>query len=664
MDLSEMEQYRRRLRSRWPLIGGWLRRRAVQQLRDTGSAEAVQTLAGTAWRGDDPEVRTAALEALRDLARQDNVAAQEVLCRFVIHHAHPSFQDEVVEAGYLPREESLRAVLFFLTEQWDRYEALDFDHSLLRTVYESAGESLRRRISAVARDAGRLEWVGIVSGGRQGRRLAAMTDAEWRAAVNVLHDHERWDEIWRLAQEAPPRWSAALLRRLRGAGWTPPEPEREEFRKLVGLAEHWRDRDFRPLMTGQATLRGHTDEVRGLAFSAKGDLLATGSADGTVRLWQVGEEKPMRTLEGHKGAVNCLAISPDGRTLASGGKDGAAWLWKLPAAQTAIKLKGHSQRILCLAISPDGRVLATGGADAVIQLWSLPQGKSLATLEDHSGSILDLAITPDSGVLASASSDCTVRLWSLPGGKALKTLQGHRGDEHDAVLCLAIGRDGTMLASGGTDWLINLWSLPGGHHLQTLEEHMDQVTSLTINPDGQTLVSGGADQTIRLWRLPEGRLLETWEAHSGAVTRLVCSPDGALLASASGAGIGHDHSVRVWSLAERQRIKTLGGHSRYISCLAMSPDGLYLASGSGDGTVRLWTSELARLSRLPIRQTTLKDLARAENGLKQPGLSEEEAAAWELIAALIRRRHRHDVELAEAGPRVIEVGEFDIEIEG
>ncbi len=659
-----MEQYRRRLRSRWPLIGGWLRRRAVQQLREDGSAEAVQTLAGTAWRGDDPDVRTAALEALRDLARDHNVTAQEALCRFVIHHAHPSLQDEVVAEGYLPREESLRAVLFFLTEQWDRYEALDFDHSLLRTVYESAGESLRRRIGAVARDAGRLEWVGIVSGGRQGRRLAAMTDAEWRAAVNVLHDNERWDEIWRLAQEAPPRWSATLLRRLHGAGWTPPEAEREEFRKLVHLAERWRERDYRPLMTGRAVLRGHTDEVRCLAFSRDGHLLATGSADHTVRLWRVAEEQLVKTLEGHKGPVNCLAISPDGRTLASGGKDGVAWLWKLPAAQTAIKLKGHSQRIMCLAISPDGRVLATGGADATIQLWSLPQGNSLATLTGHSGSILDLAISRDSRTLASASVDCTVRLWSLPSGKALRTLQGHRGEEHDAVLCLAISPDGTMLASGGTDWLINLWSLPGGHHLQTLEEHIDQVTSLAVSPDGQTLASGGADQTIRLWRLPEGRLLDTWEAHSGAVTRLVYSPDGDLLASACGAGTGHDHSIRLWSIPERKWVKTLTGHGRYVSCLAMSPDGVYLASGSGDGTVRLWTSALARLSRLPVRQATLKDLARAQEALKQPGQTEEEAAAWELIAALIRRRHRHDVEVAEAGPRVIEVGAFDIEIEG
>lgn len=659
-----MERYRRRLRSRWPVIGGWLRRQAVRQLLEDGSPEAVQTLAGAAWRGDHPDVRAAALGALRELAHEKNVAAREALCRFVIHHAHPALQAEVVEAGYLPREESLRAAFFFITGQWERYEALDFDHGLLRTVYESGGEALRRRLGAVARDAGRLEWVGIVSGGRQGRRLGAMTDAEWRAALNVLHDNERWDEIWRLAQEAPPRWAASLLRRLHAVGWSPPTPEREEFRELVRLAERWRERDFRPLMAGRATLRGHTDEVRCLAFSRDAKLLATGSADHTVRLWQIPDGQLLKTLEGHKGPVNGLAVSPDGRVLASAGKDGVAFLWRLPGAETAVKLKGHSQRILCLALSPDGRVLATGGADATIQLWGVPRGNSLATLDGHAGGIVDLAVTADGQTLASASVDCTVRLWGLPGGKLLWTLQGHRGDENDAVLCLAMSPDGTILASGGTDWLINLWGVPGGQHLGTLEGHIDQVTALAVSPDGRTLASGGADQTIRLWRLPEGRLLETWEAHSGAVTRLVWSPDGGLLASACGAGLGLDHSVRLWSIPERKWVKTLGGHSRYVSCLAMSPDGVYLASGGGDGTVRLWTSELARLSGLPVRQATLKDLARAQEARKQPGQEDEETAAWELIAALIRRRHRHDVELAEAGPRVIEVGEFDIEIEG
>jgi WD40 repeat protein len=664
MESSQLEKCRRWLSSRWPLIGAWQRRHALQRLAQDGSAEAVRLLAEPVWHRADAELRTAALDMLRRLAAADNQHAQEVLCRLVIHHDHPGLREEVLAAGYVPHEEGMRAVFYFLTGQWEEYESLDFDHGLLRTVYEAGNDRLRRRIAAAAREAGRLEWVGIAAGGRQGRRLGAMTDAEWKAALTVLQDNQRWDEVWRLAQEAPPRWSALMLRRLKHAGWVPGADDDKEYRELVRLAEGWPAGDYRPVMDGQRVLQGHTDEVRCLAISRHGRLLASGSADKTVRLWTLPEGHLLQTLPGHRGPVNCVAISPDGRFLTSGGRDGSTWLWQLPEARQAIKLKGHSQTILCLAISPDSRVLATGSADSAIQLWSLPDGENLRMLDDHTEGVIALAISPDGRTLASTGGDCSVRLWSLPEGKGLRTLWGHRDDELDAVLCLAFSPGGGLLASGGSDHDICLWSMPGGQHLATLEGHLGSVSSLAISPDGRTLASGGADQTVRLWHLPDGDLLETLEAHSGEVTRLVFSPDGAILASASGGGLGHDHSVRLWSVPERKWLKTLSGHTRYVSCLVINPDGTFLASGGGDGTIRLWTSELARLSQLPVRQTTLRDLAWVQEALRRDGRPSEEKHALAFLAALMRRCRRHDVEVEEAAPHVIEVGEFDIEIEG
>jgi WD40 repeat protein len=663
MSPRSLTTYRHWLDSRLPLIGSWLRRRALNELTQDGSAEAVQTLAGAVWRGPDPEGRAAALDALRQLARQDNRAAQEALCRFVIHHDHGPTRAEVLAAGYLPQEESQRALFYFLTGQWEEYEGLDFDHSLLRAVYEAASDPLRRRIAAAAREAGRLEWVGIVSGGRQGRRLGAMTEAEWKATLTVLQDNRRWDEMWRLAQEAPPCWGARLLRRLKDARWTPGKEERREFDDLLRLAVQFPEDDFRFRLHPGATLSGHRDAVRCLAFSPDSRVLASGSADKTVRLWSLPEGRTVKTLEGPKGHVNCLAISPDGRVLASGGKDSSVWLWRLPSAKTSVHLDGHTQMVLCLAITPDSRLLASGSADSGIQLWNLPEGKNRKLLDGHSAGVLDLVISPNGRLLASASGDGSVRLWSLPDGKAMRTLWGHRNEDTDAVSCLAISPDSRLLASGGTDANICLWSLPGGHELETLAGHLAGVSCLAISPNGRVLASGSADQTVRLWRLPDGRPLETWEAHSSEVTRFAVSPDGDILASVCGSGLGHDHSVRLWGLAERRRLQTLDGHTRYVTCVAMSPDGRFLASGSGDTTIRLWTAEMSRLIGLPVRQATLKDLAWVQSALRKDGLPEPEKRALAFLAALIRRRRRYDVEVEEAAPRVIEVGEFDIEIE-
>jgi WD40 repeat protein len=206
--------------------------------------------------------------------------------------------------------------------------------------------------------------------------------------------------------------------------------------------------------------------------------------------------------------------------------------------------------------------------------------------------------------------------------------------------------------------------LPGGAAIGTLEGHLAAVSCLAISPDGQHLISGGADQTLRLWRLQDGRPLEAWEAHSSEVTHVIAGPDGEWFASASGNGLGFDHSVRLWSARERSWIKSLFGHDRAISCLATSSNGRFLASGSSDATVRIWSSELTRLCRTPLGLTTVRDLETAEHNLCQGGIPDNEKNAWAFIAAMIRRRRRYDVHVDPAGPKRIEAGEFDIEIEG
>jgi WD40 repeat protein len=664
MESVLLEQCCRRLRSRVPLFGGWLRRRAVAALATDASPEAVQALAGEVWRGDDVDTRRAALHALRDLASEGNTSAQEALCRYVINHDDIPVREEVLAAGFVPAEESQKALFYFITGQWNAYETLDFDRKLLRTIYASAGPALRRGITAAARDAGRLEWVGIASGGRQGRRLATMTDAEWKAAVSVLNEHERWTDLWNLALDAPPRRSAAMFRRLKLAGWVPAAADRDDFDEFVRLAEAWPNVDLQTSLDCRTTLRGHTDSVSCLAFHPRSDRVATGSGDRTVRLWHLPDGKLLQTLKGHKQSVTGVAISPDGRVVAGAGRDRSAWLWRLPDARKAIRLLGHSQRVLCLAITPNSRLLATGSADSAIQLWSLPDGKNLRMLDGHQSNILAMAISPNGEVLASASADATVRLWSLPDGKCIRTLRGHRDKETDAVNCVAISADGRLLATGGTDGNIGLWSLPGGGALGVLEGHLASVSALAITPDNGIMASGGADQTVRLWRLPDGKPLAEWEAHSSDVTHLAMSIDSSWLASASGNGLGYDHSVKLWSLHDRCWIKSLYGHDRYITCLGVSPNGRYFVTGSGDGTARVWSAELPRLCETPVGLTSIADLEWVQRTLHQDGLPGAEKNALAFIAALILRRRRYDVEVEHAAAKRIEAGEFDIEIEG
>ena len=205
----------------------------------------------------------------------------------------------VLASRYEPHDESYRALFYFLTDQWNAYEQLDFDHQLLRIVYETADRSLRNRIAARARQAGRLEWVNLVAGGKQGKRLALMTEAEWKAALAVLANGQRTKDLWRLAQEAPPRWSAQILAGLKKARDLVREDEQGAFEELIRLAKQWEDRDFSPYFHHRLTLEGHPHQIRCMAFTASGKILASGGADHTIRLWRLADGHLLKTLEGH-----------------------------------------------------------------------------------------------------------------------------------------------------------------------------------------------------------------------------------------------------------------------------------------------------------------------------------------------------------------------------
>jgi hypothetical protein len=288
----------------------------------------------------------------------------------------------------------------------------------------------------------------------------------------------------------------------------------------------------------------------------------------------IGSGMAMRDIYNH--AVLAVAFSPNGRWLASGSADGTLHLWDVAAQSIIWTTAAHTDWLFSLAFSPDGARLATGGGDNAIRLWDVAGRRETAELAGHRGDVHDLAFTPDGGRLVSASDDRTVRVWDLDRMEERFSLKGHS----HTIPGLAVSRDGSWAASASRDDTIRLWDVTTGRLIRVLQGHAGDVTSVAFSADGRTLASASYDKTIKLWNMADGTLRSTLHGHDDWVFAVTFSTDSSRVISGAGDGL------RLWDAASGESLSSRG-EQRNISSLAFSPCGEILASSSAEGNIAL-----------------------------------------------------------------------------
>ncbi len=290
------------------------------------------------------------------------------------------------------------------------------------------------------------------------------------------------------------------------------------------------------------TLSGHTDGVVSIAFSPDGSILASGSADNTVQLWDTVTELPIATLIGHTAMARSVAFSPDGSILASGGHDGTVRLWDVATRTPIDILLGHTDGVESVVFSPDGNTLASGGRDSTVRSWNPVTGQPIEILLAGSalGTVWSVAYSPDGNTIAIGLGNGAILLGDVANGLPKGYLTGHTGH----VESVAFNRDGTMLASGSGDNTVRLWDAITGDPIDTLTGHAAGINSVAFSPDGTILASGSDDQTVRLWDAITGDPIDTLRGHTSWVRSVAFNRDGSVLASGSG-----DSTIRLWELA-------------------------------------------------------------------------------------------------------------------
>lgn len=360
------------------------------------------------------------------------------------------------------------------------------------------------------------------------------------------------------------------------------------------------DLSRRPLGVPLAVLTPGTSVF---ALSPNGKLLAGGSDDGRLSLWDATTGLPYPgsasgSPDGSAGptahsvrlpvedsAVRSLAFSRDGSKLAWGTADGTMTVWSLARNKSLLTLHESKDAVTSLAFGPDDR-LAWGTADAKLYARDLSTGTRLpfaAIISSDRASAAAVAFSPDGQEIPFVSAGDGVTVFPIKAGPQPRKLAG--GDAR--VTSLVFGPNGQRVAAGTQDATIWLWDTgdaePDRRLLGTLQS---AVSSLAFSSDGSLVVAGGDDGQLVVWDVATGAaIMPSSPGHAGAVAHLTFSPDGHALASVS------EDGARLWSLAGHELSSVpfyAPAVAASVQSVAFSPNGKLLASGLYDGTIVLW----------------------------------------------------------------------------
>jgi mono/diheme cytochrome c family protein len=294
----------------------------------------------------------------------------------------------------------------------------------------------------------------------------------------------------------------------------------------------------------------------------------------------------LRPFAGHTGAILCVAFVPDGRLALTGSADRTLRLWDIATGREVRRFTGHTDDVLAVAFSPDGRLAISGGADRSVRIWEVSSGRELQRLTGHSDKVRAAAFSPDGRRVLSGSQDHTLRLWNAEESKEIRTFTGHG----HWVSSIAFSPDGRRILSGGHDRTVRLWDAESGRELGKLEGHTREVYSVAFSPDGRRALSGGEDRTVRLWDIETSKELRRLEGHNNAVIAVRVSADGRQLLSGSSQYRRPDKTLRLWDADTGRALRSVGGaENERVGCVAFSADGRYALTGNPEEKcLRLW----------------------------------------------------------------------------
>lgn len=290
-----------------------------------------------------------------------------------------------------------------------------------------------------------------------------------------------------------------------------------------------------------AVLPGHTNDVDAVVVSPAGDIIATGSWDKNINLYKADSPYAMvRTLTGNLAPVNALRFNKTGKLLASGSSDHVVKLWD--SVYKVRTFEGHRGNINCLLFDNQSKYLFSGSDDKTVIAWEISTGKPFRSINNMQAVNSMAMASNDPRFLYVAGAEPKIKVYNLSNLQVTRTFDGHA----DVVNAIDISRNNLYLLSGSNDKTARIWDMKTGKELRKLAVDCWKVTAVAFTEDSKFAVTGCNDGSIKVWEVETGKLVSKIESSGNVVRDIVFLKHMKSIAVASMLRGSTDYGLRIW----------------------------------------------------------------------------------------------------------------------
>ncbi|XP_048949962.1 apoptotic protease-activating factor 1 isoform X5 [Canis lupus dingo] len=413
----------------------------------------------------------------------------------------------------------------------------------------------------------------------------------------------------------------------------------------------------------------HSEQVNCCHFTNNSHylLLATASSDCFLKLWDLNQKECRNTMFGHTNSVNHCRFSPDDKLLASCSADGTLKLFDIHTGGLLAEIHtGHHSTIQYCDFSPQNHLAVVALSQCCVELWNMDSCLKVADCRGHLSWVHCVMFSPDGSSFLTSSDDQTIRLWetkkvcknsaivlkqeidvvfqenevmvlAVDNIKRLQLINGKTGQIdyliEAQVSCCCLSPHLQYIAFGGEDGAVEILELLNNRIFQSRIGHKKTVRHIQFTDDGKTLISSSDDSsiqvwnwqseeyvflqahqetvkdfkllknskllswsfdgTVKIWSIITGRIEKDFVCHQDTVLSCDISPDATKFSSTSA-----DKTAKIWSFELLSPLHELRGHKGCVRCSVFSVDSTLLATGDDNGEIRIWNVSNGELLHL------------------------------------------------------------------